>query len=499
MSKKENLFLLIKSLSKAEKRYFRLFAANTKSDKQKNNNYLLLFDAIDKQAIYDEQAIKKRFTGQAFVKQLHVTKNYLSQLILKSLRNFHSKLSKETELRDLLRDVEILFHKELYSQCRDLLNKAHHLATRYEYLTILLDINRWKRRVYLATSASINSRPSLNELLKENNTHLQKLTHQQHYWDWTINLFDYLKSVNDNQEAFLETEWFKDSTKADTIQAKKLYHHVLMGYYIMAERNYDKAIETIDNLITLLEAHPKHIAEDISSYLTALNNKAGLLLELRLYEQIPPLFQTIRNASQKYKIKEVTSANLKVQLHTYNLELELYRDTRAHQTGIALISEIETFLQKFPKKIPDDYLLCFYYQFAYLHFKQQQYSTALQWLNKILKTKFDTPRQDLESYARFLHLIIHFEQGNIIVLRYAVESCRRFLKKNASKLNTFEKVLLRFFSKICTQPPDNYKELFIKLQEELFADNSPEERSQHLDYLDFETWMAENIQKKHFF
>ncbi|WP_299461497.1 hypothetical protein [uncultured Microscilla sp.] len=499
MSKKENLFLLIKSLTKAEKRYFKLFASSTKGDKQKHNNYLLLFEAIDKQESYDEAAIKQRFSKQAFTKQLHVTKNYLSQLILKSLRNFHAKLSKESELRDLLKDIEILFHKELYAQCQDVINKACQVAKEYECLHLLLDVNRWKRRLCLATSVGLNSNNTLNAIHSENTACLTKLNHLHHYWDWTINFFERIDPYKNHPDSLLTNEWFQDASKADTIQAQKLYHHILMAYYVMAKQDYAQAIKVVDDLIEMLEENPKHITEDLGAYLTALNNKVSLLLDMKQYDSIPSLLQKVRAAATKYKVKTVAAANLKVQLHTYNLELELYRDTDAYETGVALIPEIADFLQVQVTLVPDDYLLCFYYQFAYLYFRQKQYTTALQWLNRILATKFDSSRQDLQSFTRFLHLIIHFELGNIIVLKYAVEACRRFLKKEKKVLAAFEKKLLSFFSKICTQPPDKFQHLFGKLQEELFVGSSSKERNQCLDYLNFEQWIAENLQKKSFF
>lgn len=489
MSKKQHLFLLIKSLSKAEKRYFKLFVASQKGDGQKNNNYLRLFDAIDQQETYDEQAIKKKFAGQAFIKQLHVTKNYLNQLILKSLRNFHTKLSKEAELHDLLRDVEILFHKELYDQCRNLLDKACQIATTYEKLPALVDINNWKRKLCLATSLSINAQERLGVLVEENRGLVSKLNHLNHYWDWSIHLIPRLQDESISKD-FLTNEWFVDAQKADTIQAKRLYYHSLMAYYVMVKGDYEKAIEAVNQLIEILETHPEHIQENISPYLTLLNNKVGLLLDQKEYDQVTPLLHKIRETPAKYKIKELTAGSLKVQLHTYNVELELYRDAGQHHQGILLIPTIEVFLEQHEPRVPKDYLLSFYYQFAHLYFKNQQCADALKWLNKILNVKWDSQREDLETYARFLNLIIHFELGNIMLLKYAVESCRRFLKKRKDVLRPFEKKLLSFFSKISMSPSVEYKTLFIKLRQELFGPDSSEENAKHLDYLDFEDWIV---------
>ena len=123
MIKKGNLYFLIKSLSKAEKRNFNTYCVN----KNISKNYVLLFEAYDRMDSLDEVAIKKQFSGKAFVKQLHVTKNYLYRLLLKSLRIYHSELSKAAQLKDLLRNIEILYYKELYDQCHFEIQKAERM------------------------------------------------------------------------------------------------------------------------------------------------------------------------------------------------------------------------------------------------------------------------------------------------------------------------------------------------------------------------------------
>ena len=52
-----DLFLLISSMSKTEKRYFKKFS---ELHGKEDNQYLLLFDAIAKQKEFDEDALKKR-------------------------------------------------------------------------------------------------------------------------------------------------------------------------------------------------------------------------------------------------------------------------------------------------------------------------------------------------------------------------------------------------------------------------------------------------------
>ena len=72
---KENLHELIKYLSKSEKRYFKLYASrHTIGDE---NNYIILFDYLEKQEEYKEEAIFKHFKGQAFLNKFSITKKRL--------------------------------------------------------------------------------------------------------------------------------------------------------------------------------------------------------------------------------------------------------------------------------------------------------------------------------------------------------------------------------------------------------------------------------------
>ena len=61
MSSKVNeaLFELINSMTKSEKRYFKLLSSRHAIGGE--NNYTLLFDKIDEQKVYNEEKIFKKF------------------------------------------------------------------------------------------------------------------------------------------------------------------------------------------------------------------------------------------------------------------------------------------------------------------------------------------------------------------------------------------------------------------------------------------------------
>ncbi|HQZ43738.1 MAG TPA: hypothetical protein PK735_12690, partial [Flavobacteriales bacterium] len=73
MKPSTELFDLIRSLTKSEKRFFKLHSSLQSGDK----NYLRIFDSIDKQKAYDEEALKKQFAKETFIKHLPSEKNHL--------------------------------------------------------------------------------------------------------------------------------------------------------------------------------------------------------------------------------------------------------------------------------------------------------------------------------------------------------------------------------------------------------------------------------------
>ena len=132
---------------------------------------------------------------------------------------------------------------------------------------------------------------------------------------------------------------------------------------------------------------------------------------------------------EKYKLKNKDRISVKLMVRTYNVELEMYRDLKEFKKAENLIEEIQLFLTLNENLVPNNYKTLFYYQFAYIFFMRNKLSEALHWTNELLGGKISGVREDLKSYVRFLNLMIHFELGNTIVLKYAVDASRRFLKK----------------------------------------------------------------------
>src|SRR5690554_7734724 len=83
------LYELIKSLTKSEKRYFKIYASRHTIGEV--NNGIRIFDFIDQQEEFDEEALYTHFKGEAFLNQFPITKNRLYEQIISALDAFHAK------------------------------------------------------------------------------------------------------------------------------------------------------------------------------------------------------------------------------------------------------------------------------------------------------------------------------------------------------------------------------------------------------------------------
>src|SRR5690606_29090045 len=100
------LFQLIKSLSQSEKRFFKL--ETSKYSRKEQNDYLILYELIEKQEEYDEEAIKTVLKGSKILSRLPGVKNYLFNLILKTLTQYHAERNSHQQISSLLQQVDVL-------------------------------------------------------------------------------------------------------------------------------------------------------------------------------------------------------------------------------------------------------------------------------------------------------------------------------------------------------------------------------------------------------
>jgi len=117
---KDALFVLVKSLSKSEKRQFKLYVGRLGVNA--DAKFLALFNLLDKIKQYDEKVILE--SGIVKKAQLSNLKAHLYKQILVSLRLNPVNQNIRVQIREQLDFATILYQKGLYKQSLKILDKA---------------------------------------------------------------------------------------------------------------------------------------------------------------------------------------------------------------------------------------------------------------------------------------------------------------------------------------------------------------------------------------
>ncbi len=501
MSKKPSLklFKLIRSMTPSEKRYFKVYASNHRSTD--SNKYFKLFDAIDAQKEYDDQALKTLiYNGEKLQsKKFPELKSYLFESILKSLQAFDEKTSVDYKIKGLLSNVKVLYNRSHYVECKEYLVKAKKLALKYEAFIDLLEILDWKKRI----AYTLIDIPFLDKELKhieeEEKTYLE---HLQNIADYKHLFFEIYFLVK--KEAFIRSEkklpivnefkrhpLLQNLSTAKSHRAKILYYRCRSLYYSFVLK-YKKFYNFNKELIALMESAPHFLKEDVSEYISATSN---LILSCGLLKKYNECNEVLENL---HEIKPLTyDDELKIKRQYYLFKMSIAQTTGEFETGLKTINDMQKVSKKYKLEFFEPSTL--YFQYFYIHFGLGDYDSALDYLNKLMDIpKSDVNKQDLRSIARIINLFIHFELGNHLLLESLLRSTYRFLKER-QRLYELEKEVIRFITKaekIQTKKELDtlFKELRVQFKK---LSEIPSEKAM-LNYFDFDALLESKITNKSF-
>ncbi|MDO9039270.1 MAG: hypothetical protein Q7U59_13080, partial [Lutibacter sp.] len=135
IDQKDALFMLVKSLSKSEKRQFKLYAGRLGGNA--DANFMALFNLLDKVTEYDDELILSKTNIKK--QQISNTKAHLYKQILVSLRFNPVHQNVRAHIREQFDFASILYNKGLYKQRLKILDKAKELSLNTGETKLALD------------------------------------------------------------------------------------------------------------------------------------------------------------------------------------------------------------------------------------------------------------------------------------------------------------------------------------------------------------------------
>lgn len=500
MIPKDHLFNLIKSLTKAEKRNFKLYVNRLNSNE--DVKFLKLFEVLDKQDSYAEEGVFKKMAGLK-KGQLANLKRHLYTQILKSLRLIHSKKKVDIQIREQIDFAKILYGKGLYLQSLKLLERIKGIAREAHQDLLHLEIIELQKLIeerHITRSRKVKNK--MEDLIKEADARNYVTYNRSKISNLKLKIHGlYIKQghAKSKENHFIVKEYFKsniEGIRKDRLSFfEKVYLHQCYVWYYYILLNFPYCYRHARRWIEIFKAHPYMMEKDADLYMRGLHYLLTALFDMNYHSKFKEALTDFEVFLNKYENNFNTTSNIIAFLYYYPAKLNQYFLEGSFEEGLDFVLVLEQKLQTYTSHIDQHHHLVFYYKIAWLYFGAGNLGKAIDYLNKIIQLKVGHLREDMQCYARLFNLIVHYELGNHDSLEYWVASVDRFFAK-MKNVTQVQSAMLHFFNNTLKRTTKQEKPALKKLRQELISLAKDPYEKRAFIYLDVVSWLDSKIEEK---
>ncbi len=497
--KTDDLLQLINSLTKGEKRNFRLFAGRN-SAAEESHFFLQLFDVLDKKGEYDEALILKKIPAIK-KSQLPNIKAHLYRQLLASLRLLGKNQNEDIQLREMTDYARVLYNKGLYRQSLDMLAKVKERAMQGLFFVQALEVVEFEKLIesqYITRSIAGRTEELTGQTLFLN----RMLTQTNQFSNLSLQMYElflkmgFARNEKDYHQvqaffsAHLPSIAFKDLDfwgKVFYCQAHLWRHHI--------GQEFSSCYRYAHRWVALFRATPVMIGLNPALYLKGLHNLLFTLFNSAHHERFLEGFDLLQRFPEEYDLTQDRNVEGLYRLYWYLQAINRHYIEGTFTEGLQLVPELTQLIDTEHFSWDNHRVIVFYYRIACLYFGSGDFEQTTYFLNLIIHQKNPDYRADIQCFARFLCLIAQFELGNERLVEYQIKSTYRFLLQ-MEDMHAVQKEVFRFLRRTPGMRPVALREEFGQLREKLIPlRDDPFERRPFL-YLDIISWLESKLENR---
>jgi len=482
------LYQLIHSLSKGEKRNFKLFYSKYK--RTADSNSIKLFDVINSLSTYDQEKIQYFFTNNNIKSNLSYEKHKLQQMILDFLANQIKIDDPIYELNTLYNQILILINKQQWSLAIKLLEQGIKIAEKnhvslhlYSFYRMRLSLMVWEEQYNAKTKDFLINKIDINR--QDINAYTAcfllytKITH--------LTWFD-MPSTLHHEGKFTwleESPYFQNENKVNSFDAR-LYLYDTKATYYEIKKDVEKATLYQKKILDLFEEYPHFIINQLLTFVGYHINYVRALLFAnqvsqaaqhleKIKEEIYPKYKKnfTKEISAMYQYyQEIMTLDILQAQHNYEA---IYKSTFKNELGGNETRRVET--------LTFSIISCFALS------KYQEGIDTLQILEE--SSTIDNHKEEYFG-AKIYGFLCHYELHNQQLLTSFKDGIYYYSRKH--KLNTsYHKIILKILRRLIKPINIEHLKVFLeKIKEEFIQTNYKIQWGGDLLLL----WIESKIQQK---
>lgn len=491
------LFQLIKSLEKAEKRHFKLYIK--RSSAKEDLKIIQLFDAVDKLQEYDEKVLLKKLPGTE-KRQLYNLKTHLYKEILASLRLLKSADSIDLQLNEQFDYAHILYKKGLFHQSLKILDKTKETAKanqKFNFLTMVIALEKRIESLHI-TRSMLDKMEQLADEANEISRHIDMVARLSNLALQLYSWFIKHGHVRNEKDETSIVQFMKDNLPANAWQQtgfyEKLYLYQSYTWYAFIRQDFLMYYRYTQKWTDLFKSQPVMIRVETGHYIKGLHNLLNAHFDLRNFQKFRITLYEFESFAATSRVIDNDSFRIQAFIYIASAKINYHAMTGTFKEGLPLVPGIEEKMNDYALFVDVHRILVLNYKIATLYFGSGDFATSIDYLQKIINDNSDL-RDDLQCYARLVHLLAHYELGNTGIMESLVRSVYRFMAK-MENLTVVEEEMLRFLRNSFDVPAKKIKPELEKLLNKVkhLEKNRFETRS--FAYLDIISWLESKVYEK---
>lgn len=494
----DTLFQLIHSLEKSEKRHFKLYIKRSSS--KEDLKIIRLFDAMEKLSDYDEKFLLR--TLKDFTRpQFSNLKTHLYKQLLASLRLLKTNDNIDLKLSEQLDNARLLYNKGLKIQSLHILEKAKEMARinqKMNFLVQAISLEKKIETLHITRSTLEKTELLTNEAL-DISEHIDRVTKLSNLalllYRWYVQN-GHARNEEDEKDV---KEFFKNSLPGDVnaIQGfyEKLYLYQSYCWFAFIRQDFIMYYKYSQKWIDLFNADKAMITVETGHYIKGMHTLLNAHFDLRNFKKFKITLEEFEEFSKTDAANRHDNFRTHTSIYINGAKLNQFLMQGNFTNSLAIIPEIEKKLSEYSLFVDSHRILVFNYKFASLYFGAGKYEKAIDYLHKIINDNQPGLRNDLQCYARLLHLICHYEIGNDEILDSLIKSVYRFMAR-MKNLTVVEEAIFSFLRhsfKVKARALKPELEEFLSKIKHL-EKNRFETRS--FAYLDIISWVESKVYEK---
>lgn len=495
--RREGVFDLVKLMSKAEKRNFKLYS--TRLGCNEGAKFLTLFDCLDSMEQYDEAKVLA-LCPSISKQQLPNLKAHLYKQILISLRMLGVQHSPSLEIREQIDFVKILFDKGLYGEAQKMLDKVEKRAAEYELLPTILDIVELKRQLKvlsysseMTTAADVTAKTAdtISEKLS-NIAGLSRLAVQCYALHQNLGFARSQKDL-DRLNSYFKPR-IESYEQMDMGFTERFYFYQAKAWYYYIGHKTALSYRYALKWVAHFESKPEMKEIMYDGYMRGYSHVLDGMFLMHKYSAFVRTLEEFEKESQTIgKLNDNAEMISQGILFTGQLNKCLMSGT--YKDGLWIAKNIDSYLKKYGDRLTLHEKIPLYYKVATLYFGDGNYTKCIETLSKIISVKDHNIRRDLQCYARMLNLMALYDAGLDFNIDYQIRSVYAFIVK-MKDMTEMKDELLSFFKSFGNVNAIDLKKELKVLHERLKPyENHPYERRTFY-YIDLLSWLESKITER---